>query len=692
MDPNHEILFEPVRIGPKTLRNRFYQVPHCSGFGTEKPWTQAAHRGVKAEGGWAAVCTEYAPFSPDSDDAPLISARFWDEDDVRALRLMTDAAHEHGALAGLELYHGGAHTPNRQTRLPSIAPSQLASDLDADVVPKAMELSDIERIRRGWVEGAIRGRDCGFDIVYVYGAHAYLPMQFLSSFYNKRTDGYGGELRDRARFWLELLEAVRDAVGADCAVATRIAVDALGPAGIHVEEALEFVRLADDLVDLWDVNVGSIAHWSKDSGTSRYFDEGYQLEWTGGIREATAKPIVGVGRLTSPDRMASIVRSGAWDLIGAARPSIADPYLPRKIAEGRTDEIRECTGANVCIMKVDGFGHLGCIQNATAGEEHRRGWHPERFSVASNADEGVLIVGAGPAGLECAVTLGRRGFEAVHLVEAEHELGGKMRWIRRLPTLGDWGRVVDHRTVMLSTLRTIEVVTGRRVSATDVLDYGAQLVIVATGSRWSGDGVQASTHEPIEGASDSLANVLTPEQVMAGKRPPGGRVVVYDAEGYFVAPGIAELLAAEGLEVHLVTSHDVVSPISDLTLEGPMLRQHLHAAGVVAHRGVTIMGIEAGRVSGDDEFEEPWSLDADGIVLVTQQVSDDALYHELVADRPALATNGIEAVYRIGDCVAPRMISEAIFDGHRLAREIDGPDPSIPLPFDRERELPAPNH
>ena len=190
MDPNHEILFEPVRIGPKTLRNRFYQVPHCSGFGTEKPWTQAAHRGVKAEGGWAAVCTEYAPFSPDSDDAPLISARFWDEDDVRALRLMTDAAHEHGALAGLELYHGGAHTPNRQNAAAiDRAQPAGASDLDADVVPKAMELADIERVRRGWVEGAVPGRACGFDIVYVYGAHAYLPMQFLSSFYNKRTDG-----------------------------------------------------------------------------------------------------------------------------------------------------------------------------------------------------------------------------------------------------------------------------------------------------------------------------------------------------------------------------------------------------------------------------------------------------------------------------------------------------------------------
>jgi dimethylamine/trimethylamine dehydrogenase len=263
-----------------------------------------------------------------------------------------------------------------------------------------------------------------------------------------------------------------------------------------------------------------------------------------------------------------------------------------------------------------------------------------------------------------------------------------MRWVRRLPTLGDWGRIVDHRKVMLSKLRNVEVVIGRRLSAEEVRDYGAQLVVVATGSRWSGEGLQSSTHEPIEGASASLPHVLTPEQVMDGKRPPGGRVVVYDAEGYFVGSGIAEVLANEGLETHLVTSLDVVSPISDLTLEGPMLRQHLHELGVIAHRGVTVLAVEPGRVSGEDEFEEAWSLEAGGIVLVTQQVSDDALYRELAGDPAGLEASGIDAVYRIGDCVAPRMISEAIFDGHRLAREIDGEDPAVALPFDRERNVP----
>ncbi|HXV57815.1 MAG TPA: FAD-dependent oxidoreductase [Gaiellaceae bacterium] len=685
-DPRHDILFEPVRIGPKTLRNRFYQVPHCTGFGSEKPRSQARFRSTKAEGGWAAVCTEEALVSPDSDFWPVVSQRVWDRDDARNLALMAEEAHGHGSLAGVELTHGGVHGTTRESRWPAIGPSQVASDYYSAVVPKAMELEDIRRVRDDWVRAARLVRDAGFDIVYVYGGHSYLPLQFLSPFYNKRSDAYGGPLENRARFWLETLEVVREAVGDDCAIAVRLCVEALGPAGVELEEGLAFVRLADGLVDLWDVNVGSILEWSKDSGASRFFPEGYQLEWTGRVREATAKPIVGVGRLTNPDRMAEIVRSGAWDLIGAARPSIADPFLPQKIEEGRYGEVRECIGCNICVLKAEEGNHIGCTQNATAGEEYRRGWHPERFEPAANRDRDVLVVGAGPAGMECAIVLGKRGFRRVHLVEAEAEIGGVMRWIPRLPGLGEWGRVLNWRAVQLDGLANVEVITGSRLSAQDVREYGAEIVVLATGAHWAADGLNFLTHEPIPGADASLPHVLTPEQIMLeGKEPPGDRVVVLDAEGYFTAAGLAERLAGEGRDVELVTPHERLAPVCDETLEGPLLREHLHRVGVRGRTGTMVTGIEPGRLTAVDEHGEPLELVADAVVLVTQRLSNDALYRELKAGEDSLAEEGIEALYRIGDCVAPRIVAEAIFDGHRLAREIDSENPAIPLPYLRER-------
>jgi dimethylamine/trimethylamine dehydrogenase len=685
-DPRHDVLFEPVQIGPKMLRNRFYGVPHCTGFGSEKPGSHARFRGMKAEGGWAAVCTEEALVSVDSDFWPVVSTRFWDEEDTRNLALVCDEAHRFDSLAGIELTHGGGHAHGREARVPAVAPSQLASDYDHLVVPKAMEVDDIRRVQDDWVRAARAARDAGFDIVYVYGGHSYLPLQFLSTFYNKRTDEYGGSLENRARFWLETLEAVREAVGDECAIAVRFCVEALGPAGVELEEGLGFIRLADDLVDLWDVNVGSITDWSKDSGVSRFFAEGYQLEWTGRVREATAKPIVGVGRLTNPDRMAEIVRSGAWDLIGAARPSISDPFLPKKIEEGRYGEIRECIGCNICVMKAEYGNHIGCTQNATAGEEYRRGWHPERFEPAENRDRDVLVVGAGPAGLECAIVLGKRGFRRVHVIEAEPEIGGVMRWIPRLPGLGEWGRVLNWRAVQLSKLANVEVITGARLEAQDVREYGAEIVVVATGARWARDGRTFLTHEPIPGADSSLPHVLTPEQVMLeGKKPSGERVVVYDAEGYFTAAGLAEKLAADGFRVELVTCLDRIAPVCDETLEGPLLRQHLHDVGVAQRAGIVLTRIEAGRVSATDEFGEALELGADAVVLCTQRLSNEALYLELKAEEKSLAAEGIEALYRIGDCVAPRIIAEAIYDGHRLAREIDSENPAVPLPYTRER-------
>ena len=232
----YDILFEPIQIGPKTMKNRFHQSPHCIGAGTDRPGFQMAHRGVKAEGGWGAINTEYCSIHPESDDTMRVSARIWDAGDVRNLRAMCDEVHKHDALAGIEMWYGGAHAPNMETRQTPRGPSQYASEFETLTYCHEMDVDDIRQVQQFYVDAALRARDAGFDIVNVYGGHAYGPMQWLSPYFNKRTDGYGGSFENRARFWIETLEKVKRAVGDDCAVASRCAIDTLyGPAGVEVE-------------------------------------------------------------------------------------------------------------------------------------------------------------------------------------------------------------------------------------------------------------------------------------------------------------------------------------------------------------------------------------------------------------------------------------------------------------------------
>src|SRR3954453_18553171 len=698
-NPKHDIIFEPIQIGPKTMKNRFYQIPHCNGFGSEGPLSQAYFRAMKAEGGYAACCTDYCSISPESDDTHRVSARIWDDGDIRNLSIMCDMLHEHGALAACELWYGGPHAPCMESRSVPRGPSQIPSDFEYLTYAKEMEKDDIRDVQQLYVDAAKRARTAGFDIVYVYGSHSYLPQQFLTPYYNHRTDEYGGSLENRARLLRGTIEQVKAAVGDDCAIAVRISADMfIGEAGTQLErDVLPFVQLVDHLVDVWDVNVSGISEWGEDATPSRFYPQGRLLPWQAAGKAVWKKPVLGVGRWTNPDAMADAINSGKLDIIATCRPSISDPFLPKKIDEGRLEDIRECIGCNICISRWEiGGPPLICTQNATAGEEYRRGWHPEKFEKAGNADNDVLVVGAGPAGMECARVLGERGMRRVHLVEAQDDMGGIMRWIPQLPGLGEWARVVNYRKIQIDKLKNVEFITDTKLDAQAVKEYGAEIVVIATGGYWATDGLNGASHDRIPGADASLPHVLTPEQIMVeGKAVPAERVVIVDNDGYFMGVSLAEKLASEGKKVTLMTHLGHIAPYMHFTLEAPNQHRKLHKLGVEIVTYHMPSRIEEGAVVAqhvyDDEGHEH-SWECDGVVLVTQRLSNQGLYRELKdsVGFDALRAEGITGCYRIGDCEAPRLIADCIFSGHRLAREIDSDNPDVPKPFIRERRVVEP--
>jgi dimethylamine/trimethylamine dehydrogenase len=696
-DPRYDVLFEPVRIGPKVMRNRFYATPHSSGLESRAPGAEAYFRAMKAEGGWAVVNTGQTQISPEFDyTGYLVVSRIWDEFDVRNWRLMTNRIHAAGGLAGIEMGATGSGISGFESRLPARSITKAADDHFWMAASYEMDREDIRDLQDEFVAAAKRARDAGFDIINVHGSELWSVCSlFLMRHYNRRTDEYGGPLENRARFWLETLERVREAVGDDCAIAARHCIDSLrGDEGIRVdEEGVGFVELADHLVDLWDVQVGGADrnHWAQDVGPSRFYGENFQSEYVAKIRPHTAKPIVAVGRFTSPDSMVAVIKSGQQDIIGAARASISDPFLPAKIEEGRLEEIRECIGCNVCVSRINAISPIICTQNPTIGEEYRRGWHPQRFVPARSSGKSVLVVGAGPAGLECATVLAEQGVEHVHLVEAERTVGGHFRWVPRLPGLAEWIRVVDYRKTIGEKLRNLAIVTNKRLSLEEILDYGADRVILATGSHWARDGLNGVTQSPIPGADASLGHVFTPEQIMVdGATVEGETALVYDCDGYFMGVSLAERLALEGKTVFYVTPLSSPGPYLEYTGESQMMTPRLHELGVEIRTRHVIDEIRAGSARGHlldySPMQETWQADA--VILVTQRLPDATLYRALRDDPDRLAAAGIEAIYRVGDCVAPRQqVADAIFDGHRLAREIDSEDPMRPRAWIRENRV-----
>ena len=683
-DPRFDILFEPVKIGPVTARNRFYQVPHCSGMGYRYPNAEAQLRGIKAEGGWAVVSTQEAEIHPTSDLTPANEARLWDDGDLPALSAVTERIHAHGSLAAIQLVHNGLHVANRFSRMIPLAPSHAVSDSLDPVQARAMDKADITDMRRWYRDAALRAKTAGFDIVYLYAGHDMSVLQhFLSRRHNDRSDEYGGSFENRLRLFREILDDVREAIGDTCALAVRLAVDELmGPSGITCEgEGKDIISALGELPDLWDVN---LSDWSNDSQTARFSEEGYQEPYIRFVKSVTTKPVVGVGRYTSPDSMVRVIKQGILDFIGAARPSIADPFLPKKIDEGRIDDIRECIGCNICTSGDNTNVPIRCTQNPTVGEEWRKGWHPETIA-RSETPEPALIIGGGPAGLEAARALAQRGVD-VMLAEGGGEWGGRVARECRLPGLATWGRVRDWRIGQLSTRVNAELYLHSPLSAADILQYGIPHVAIATGASWRTDGVGRTHRMPLDFLSEGI--LVSPDAILsegAEAVPSDGPVVVFDDDCFYMGSVLAELLARRGRTVTFVTPESQVSPWSRNTLEQARIQKRLIGLGVEI---VTAMAF-AGRTKDQLELSCVYSgrtrpVDCATLVPVTARLPDETLWLELKAREDEWPDAGIKTVTRLGDCLAPGLIAAAVYSGHQYARTYQEQVDKDRAPFMRE--------
>ena len=667
-DPRYDILFEPIQIGPVTAPNRFYQAPHCNGMGRLFPDSMIAMRGMKAEGGWGIVATEQCDFHPTGDVQPFTETRLWGDMDVAYLAGMVSAVHKHGSLAAVELVHNGQDTGNIYSREVPIGPMHRPVTWhNHPVQARAMDLSDIRAYRRWHRNAALRAREAGFDIVVVYAGHdGTMPSHFLSRRHNQRSDEYGGSLENRLRLYRELLEDTLDAVGDTMGVVARFAVDEMmGPDGLEWQnEGRDAIEMMAEMPHMWDVNV---ADWENDSMTSRFAPEGYQEEYIAFVKQVSSKPVAAVGRYTSPDTMVSAIRRGLVDMICAARPSIADPFLPKKIEQGRVDDIRECIGCNICAAWNNISAPIRCTQNPTMGEEWRKDWHPEKIA-RKESDSHVLVIGAGPAGLEAAHQLGKRGYR-VTLAESGTQAGGRVSRESALPNLNAWARVRDYRLGQIAPMTNVDLYLNSEMNAEDVLEFGADHVALATGATWRRDGVGRHVRAPIPGAV--FPHALSPDDIMDGKRPTKGPVVVFDDDHYYMGSMMADLLASEGYQVTLVTPELCVSSWTEYTLEQQHIEKRLVGLGVeiLARHAVTALnGGEAeliNLVTGDNVKR------AGTLVTVTMRLPNDILYNALIKGPDKLKIAGIKSVRRIGDCYGPATIAAAIYEGHRYARELD---------------------
>jgi mycofactocin system FadH/OYE family oxidoreductase 2 len=658
----YRYLWTPLQLGPVTTRNRIVFSAHLTNYARDGLPTEqhAAYYAARAAGGTGLIITEEHSTHPtDWPYEKLIHG--FHRDVIPGYRRITDAVHRHRVPIFAQINHNGGQASSMYSRLPVWAPSPVADPLFREV-PKAVTHAEIDEIIAGYATVAEHCAEGGFDGIELQCSHSSIVRGFLSPATNRRTDEYGGSLENRARLLLEIVAAVRRVIGNRLALGVRICGDELIEGGTTIDEAVEVSRLveASGQVDYVNTSIGVATASLFMIEASMHIPPGYALFIPSAIRKAIDLPVVGVGRFKDPLQAERALAEGHCDLVGVVRGQIADAEFAAKSRAGATDEVRLCLSCNQeCVGRMGLNRWLGCIENPRTGREHE--WAVTDHVKVTPAPKKVLVVGAGPAGLQSAIAAARAGHR-VTVLEREPQAGGQVRLAASVPNRAEFGDLVRNQLAECRRLG-VQIEYGVSVWPGLVEERRPDHVVVATGAEparpwWAGDDA------PLVAAG----RVVDVRHILDGSAPEGGprpgeSVVIVDEIGFHHATSVAELLADRDCNVEIVTPGMVVGQDLGITLDMENWWIRAGAKGIVQSTDLVPMGFEGTTLrllhhpTGVEEERRP-----DWVVLAVPPSPVEWLYHDL--------RSAGWSVERAGDCVAPRRAHAAVVDGERVGASL----------------------